>query len=92
MAFHRGDLGGLVLERVEAVQVAQDQLRRRQHGDQPERHGQADLGVRHRARLKQMPGADARDHEGVVRNAAVTMCARRYGNDGLNTTSHQLVT
>ena len=28
----------------------------------------------------------------VVKKHAVTMCAKRYGKDGLNTTSHQLRT
>ena len=35
MRFHRGDLGRLVLERVEAVLVADEQLQRRQHRGRP---------------------------------------------------------
>ena len=40
MAFHRHDLGGLVLQRVEAVRVAGEDLDRRDHRDHAHRHGE----------------------------------------------------
>ena len=48
VALHGSDLRGLVLERIQAMQVADQQLRRGEHGDQAKGHRETDAGVRHR--------------------------------------------
>ena len=64
VAFHRHHLDGLVLQRVEAVLVARENLDRRDNGRHPHRHGE------HHARAfqprvpEQVPRADATNHEG----------------------------
>src|SRR3546814_17646227 len=64
MPFHRRDLGRLVLEGVEAVEIAGHHLQRRDQQGHPHRHGEHEarppvLGV-----AQQVPGADAADDQG----------------------------
>ncbi len=51
MSLHRGDLGGLVLERVQAVQVARHDLQRSDQRGHPHRHREHDS----RGRLRRIP-------------------------------------
>ena len=64
MPFHRHDLGGLMLERVEAVQVADEDLHRRDQRRHPHRHREHLARPRAwLAALEQVPGADAADDQ-----------------------------
>ena len=63
VALHGGDLGRLVLERVEAVQVAGDDLDRRDDGRHPHRHREHDARAVVAAVAQQVTGADRADHE-----------------------------
>ena len=64
MAFHRHDFLRLVLERVDAVHVAGDDLDRRDDCRHPHCHGEHLSCVQVGAVAQQMPGADPADDEG----------------------------
>ena len=63
VSFHRHDLLRLVLQRIEAMEVARENLDRRDDGGHPHRHGKhlARMGIRPVA--QQVPCAYAADHE-----------------------------
>ena len=67
MAFHGHDLDRLVLERVQPVLVARQDLQRRHHGDHAHGHGEHDArafrGALSGAVAQQMPGADRAHHQ-----------------------------
>ena len=63
MALHRGDLDWLMLERVEAVLVAQEQLQRCQHRQEPHRHAQHGARFLDVAAGEQIAAADREHHE-----------------------------
>ena len=67
MALHRHDLGRLMLVRVEAVLVADEDLHRRDQRRHPHRHREHLARMRVRAVLQQVPGADRADDQAVVR-------------------------
>jgi hypothetical protein len=77
VALHRGDLCGLVLERVQPVQVAHEDLHRDQ--ERAQRHA----GLQHRPHLARAvadqpaEGRDARDRKATVRKLASIMWAKR---------------
>ena len=64
MALHGGDLGRLVLQRVEAVEVAGYRLQRGHQGRHPHRHREHALGSTVPVALEQVPRTHAADHEG----------------------------
>ncbi len=59
----RGELGRLVFERVEPVQVAEEQLQRHEEGQQPERHREHDPALVHEAPAPDDVGGHAQHHE-----------------------------
>ena len=63
MALHRRDLGRLMLEGVEAVQVARDDLDRRHQGRHPQRHREHHARAFVGAIFQQVKGADRADDE-----------------------------
>ena len=60
---HGGDLGGLMLERVEAVQVAGHELQGRYQGCHPHRHREHALAGAVPMPLQEVPGTDTADDE-----------------------------
>ena len=76
-AFHRRDLGGLVLERVEAVQVADEDLHRDQHRGEVRRRcacAASDIGLAVAA--QPAVGAEPGDQEGARSGPRRSACAR----------------
>ena len=63
MPLHRGDLRRLVLERIEPVLVAGDELQRRRDRDHPERHREHGADRRCPAPLEKVIRAGRADHE-----------------------------
>ena len=59
----RRQLRRLMLERVEAMRVAEQKLQRDQHGQQPQRHRQHRAGLLDEAPAPQIGGRDADDDE-----------------------------
>ena len=63
MAFHRHDLDRLMLQRVEAVLVAGEDLDRRHQRRHPHRHREHHAGAGEMLVAQQMTGADRADHQ-----------------------------
>ena len=86
---HGGDLDRLVLERVEPVLVAEEQLQRREDRGQPDRHAQ------HGARLLDVPAgeqvarADREHDEGRREEGGVDHVGEAVGKLGLKTIASQ---
>ena len=59
MGFKRGDLGRLMLARVQPMQIADDELERREPHKQAQAHAEHDPPMRHAPPAQDVPGADA---------------------------------
>ena len=64
MPLHGHDLGGLMLQCVEAVHVASENLNRRDDRSHPHRHAKHLPRMQVRAVAQQMPGAHRTDYKG----------------------------
>ena len=64
VAFDGSKLDRLMLHGVQAVEIADHRLCRRADQDQPQAHGQCPAVGLHLSPAQQVPGADARHHEG----------------------------
>ena len=67
MGFKRGDLGRLMLARVQPMQIADDELERREPHEQAQAHAEHDPPMRHAPSAQDVPGADAETMKAVVR-------------------------
>src|SRR5690606_10049447 len=64
VAFHGGNLGRLMFERVESVQIADEDLQRGHNNDKSQPHGHAQTRMLMKSILEQIPCRYAGHHEG----------------------------
>ena len=63
VAFHGGDLHGLVFQRVQAMEIPDNRLGGGKNQNQPQAHGQRAAVRLNLTFAKQIPGTDTRHHE-----------------------------